>query len=82
MTRFVHPDGSLYIKWDDGDPVDWTTPDCGDGIDDEYCGNCGLDVPGCGCPRDQRSYSEAEAAAVPVQGRNDPPLFLARKEFP
>jgi hypothetical protein len=62
MTRFPQPGGPDVIKWDPGDPVDWTTPNVGDGIDDEYCGNCGLDSPGCGCPRDcpdcfaQRAY--------------------------
>jgi hypothetical protein len=72
MTRFVRPsDGQKVIKWDPGDPVDWTTPDSGDGISDEYCGNCGLDVP-CGCPRDKDF--EGDASALPVQERGDPPL--------
>jgi hypothetical protein len=62
VTRFPRPGGTDLIKWDPGDPVDWTTPNVGDGIDDGYCGNCGLDSPGCGCPRDcpdsfaQRAY--------------------------
>lgn len=73
MTRFIRPsDGQKVIKWDPGDPVDWTTPDSGDGISHEYCGNCGLDVPGCGCPRDE--YFEGDADALPVQRPDDPPL--------
>lgn len=28
MTRFIRPsDGQKVIKWDRGDPVDWTTPE-------------------------------------------------------
>lgn len=77
MTRFIRPsDGQKVIKWDPGDPVDWTTPDVGDGISDEYCGNCGLDVPGCGCPRD-KYFSEdtgQDPAKLPVQKPGDPPL--------
>ena len=86
MTRFIRPsDGQKVIKWDPGDPIDWTTPGSGDGISHEYCGNCGLDLPGCGCPRDP--YFECEhggptpetlRAMCPclpsVQKRDDPPL--------
>lgn len=72
MTRFRQAD-RLLIKWDEGDPVDWTTPDLDDGPDDSYCGNCGLDVPGCGCPRDAH-FSAVEAAQLPVQAREDEPL--------
>lgn len=73
MTRFIRPsDGQKVIKWDPGDPVDWTTPNIRDGIDDEYCGNCGLDVPGCGCPRDE--HFEGDASALPVQERGADPL--------
>ena len=79
MTRFRTADGRLLIKWDAGDPVDWTTPDVGDGISDEYCGNCGLDVPGCGCPRDDHYDADqydhpVKAADLPVQAREDEPL--------
>lgn len=74
MTRFALPGGGVvYIKWDEGDPVDWTTPDTDDGISHSYCGNCGLDLPGCGCPRDQ-DYDAIAAAQLPVQAREDPPL--------
>lgn len=74
MTRFVRPsDGQKVIKWDPGDPVDWTTPDIGDGISHEYCGNCGLDVPGCGCPRDWKGFG-GDKAALTVQQPDDPPL--------
>lgn len=52
MTRVLIDGGKTLITWYPGYEVDWTTPNVGDGIDDEYCGNCGLDVPGCGCPRD------------------------------
>jgi hypothetical protein len=73
VTRFALPDGQLYIKWDQGDPVDWTTPNAGDGIAHEWCGNCGLDVPGCGCPRDP-DFDPVNAAQLAVQGRDDPPI--------
>ena len=72
MTRFIRPsDGQKVIKWDPGDPVDWTTPDSGDGISHEYCGNCGLDVPGCGCPRDENF---GDVSSLPVQMPGSEPL--------
>ncbi len=76
MTRFITPDGQKVIKWDPGDPVDWTTPDSGDGISHEYCGNCGLDLP-CGCPRDEHFGSDA--GALPVQRRDEPPISYSYK---
>ena len=42
---------STLIKWDPGDEIDWTTPRP-TYRDHEFCGNCGLDAPGCGCPCD------------------------------
>jgi hypothetical protein len=74
MTRYLAPDGKVHIIWDsEAEPVDWTTPNVGDGIDDEYCGNCGWDSPGCGCPRDQY-YDGTDPKLLPVQKREDPPL--------
>lgn len=77
MTRYMRADGKIGISWDDeSEPVDWTTPNVGDGIDDEYCGNCGWDAPGCGCPRDPNYAAVTGSAprALPVQRREDPPL--------
>lgn len=72
MTRFIRPsDGQKVIKWDPGDPVDWTTPDS-DWRDHWFCGNCGLDKPGCGCPRDE--HFDGDASALPVQKPGDDPL--------
>jgi hypothetical protein len=57
MTILTSASGQKYIKWDVGDPVDYRTPDFypDEGGGHIYCGNCGLDVPGCGCPRDPNS---------------------------
>lgn len=71
MTRFRFPDGKLYIKWDEGDPVDWTTPGS-EWHGHSFCGNCGLDDDGCGCPRDE-NY-EGDASALAVQNRDDEPI--------
>jgi len=74
MTRYLAPDGKVHLIWDsEAEPVDWTTPNSGDGIDDEYCGNCGLDSPGCGCPRDPH-YVGTDPEQLPVQRREDAPL--------
>jgi hypothetical protein len=40
------------MKWEPGDAIDWVRSNVTVGPSDEYCGNCGLDFPGCGCPRD------------------------------
>lgn len=78
MTRYLGADGKVHISWDSEDePVDWTTPNLGDGIDDEYCGNCGWDSPGCGCPRDPRY--DGDASSLAVQRRTDPPLPMPTK---
>ena len=77
MTRYLRADGRVSISWDDeSEPVDWTTPNVGDGIDDEYCGNCAWDPPGCGCPRDPdyAAITGSDPRALPVQRREDPPL--------
>lgn len=72
MTRFIRPsDDQLVIKWDPGDPVDWTTPNS-TWHAHEFCGNCGLDVPGCGCPRDP--LFDGVAKSLPVQAPGDGPL--------
>lgn len=55
------------MNWNPGESVDWTTPDQAVSAGNHlYCGNCGCDTPGCGCPRD--------AARYPVGGYSDPPL--------
>ena len=37
VTRYLGRDGKVFVSWDGEDePVDWTTPNVGDGIDDEY----------------------------------------------
>jgi hypothetical protein len=51
VTIFISAEHA-FIKWDEGDPVDWATPDRVWNLAHDFCGNCGLDVPGCGCPRD------------------------------
>lgn len=51
VTIFTQPNGKTMITWEPGDEPDWTTPNSAY-RDHEFCGNCGLDVPGCGCPRD------------------------------
>jgi hypothetical protein len=74
MTRYLGTDSKVHILWDsEAEPVDWATPNVGDGIDDEYCGNCGWDAPGCGCPRDPH-YDGTDVKLLPVQKRDDPPL--------
>ena len=76
MTRYQRPDGKVSVSWDDeSEPVDWSTPNMGDGIVDEYCGNCGWDSPGCGCPRDPHYYG-SDPRTLPVQRREDPPIVL------
>ncbi len=74
MTRYLGADGRVQVRWDsEAEPVDWTTPDSPDpDRDHAYCGNCGWDVPGCGCPRDPR-YG-GDAASLPVQRKSDPPI--------
>jgi len=77
VTRYLGRDGKVSISWDsEAEPVDWTTPNIGDGIDDEYCGNCGWDSPGCGCPRDPH-YDGSDRASLPVQKREEPPIPIA-----
>lgn len=74
MTRYLGADGRVHIRWDsEAEPVDWTTPNVGDGINHEYCGNCGWDAPGCGCPRDEH-YGGSDPKTLPVQRREDPPI--------
>jgi hypothetical protein len=51
MTIKTMTNGKKLISWDPGDEVDWTTPNS-EWHAHEFCGNCGLDAPGCGCPRD------------------------------
>lgn len=50
MTRIPRPGLPDLIRWNPGDPPDWETPDQSH-TGGTYCGNCGLDTPGCGCPR-------------------------------
>lgn len=81
MTRYLGQGGVIYLLWDDeSDPVDWTTPNTGDGIDDEYCGNCGLDSPGCGCPRDP-DYRGSHPATLPIQLRSDAPIPIGARKY-
>ena len=73
MTRYLRPDGKVSVSWDDeSEPVDWTTPNS-TWRDHEFCGNCGWDAPGCGCPRDSH-YDGSDPSTLPVQRREDPPL--------
>lgn len=50
MTVFTAPDGTRLISWMPGDMVDWHRPNA-PWHGHVFCGNCGLDFPGCGCPR-------------------------------
>lgn len=64
MTIHVRPDGTKQISWvSPGEPVDWTTPDS-EWRDHQFCGNCGLDVPGCGCPRNDPQAAADELARL------------------
>jgi hypothetical protein len=73
MTRYLGRAGEVFVKWDgESEPVDWTTPNVIGSGDHEYCGNCGWDVPGCGCPRD--AHYGGDPASLPVQKRDDPPI--------
>lgn len=62
MTVKTMGNGKKIIAWEPGDEIDWTTPDAqgtpGDDLGHTYCGNCGWDVPGCGCPRDCETCRE------------------------
>ena len=69
----------ILAHYGEDEPVDWTTPNVGDGIDDEYCGNCGWDSPGCGCPRDPH-YDGSDPRSLPVQERDDPPIPVAARQ--
>lgn len=74
MTRYLRPDGKVSVSWDDeSEPVDWTTPNT-TWHGHEFCGNCGWDAPGCGCPRDEYYDGPSDPKALPVQRREDPPL--------
>jgi hypothetical protein len=73
VTRYLREDGTVSVSWDtEAEPVDWTTPNT-TWHGHEFCGNCGWDAPGCGCPRDDR-YQGSNPGTLPVQRREDPPL--------
>lgn len=71
MTVKDMPGGGQIVSWEPGDPVDWIFPNS-TWHGHEFCGNCGWDAPGCGCPRDCDTCRASNAYCGHLDQGHDP----------